>query len=101
MHYVAEAGFAKGGGGYGSDGYDGGFAGQVGDGAEELAAFAFVPIEKIADGGGAEEHDGFEMAGGELVLPFALRLHGEGAIRDDFGDVRADAAKRIGQVRAG
>jgi hypothetical protein len=101
LHYVAKAGVAKRGSGYGSDGYDRGFAGQIGHGAEELAAFAFVPIEKIADGGGAEEQDSFEVAGEELVLPFALRLHGKRAIRDDFGDVRADAAERVGQIRAG
>ena len=88
MHYVAEAGIAEGGCGYWAYGDYCGFAGQVGNGAEDLAAFAFVPIEKIADGGGAEEENGFQVPGGELVLPFAFGLGGEGAIGDDLGDLR-------------
>ena len=89
---VAEASFAEGGCRYGAYGYYCGFAGQVGDGAQDLAAFAFVPIEKIANGGGTEEKDGFDVAGEELFLAFAFGLDGEGAIGDYFGDICADAA---------
>jgi hypothetical protein len=73
----------------------------VGDGAEDGAAFAFVPVEKIADGGGAEEEDGFDVAGKELVLAFAFGLYGEGAIGDYFGDVCADAAEGCGKILTG
>jgi hypothetical protein len=70
----------------------------VGDGAENGAAFAFVPIEKIADGGGAEEKDGFDLAGKELVLAFTFGLYGEGAIGDYFGDVCADATQSVREI---
>jgi hypothetical protein len=101
LNYVAEAGFAEGGGGYRAYGYYRGFAGLVGDGAEDGAAFAFVPVEKIADGGGAEEEDGLDLTGKELALAFAFGLYGEGAIGDYFGDVRADATQSFGEILTG
>src|SRR5260370_35635745 len=89
LHNVAKTSVAKGRRRYRTDRYYCGFAGQVGNEAKHLAAFALVPIEKISDGGGAEEHDTFEVGGRDLALSFAYRFHGEGAISDDFGDVRA------------
>ena len=101
LHNVAKTSVAKGRRRDRTDGYYCGFAGQVGNGAKHVAAFAFVPIEKIADGGGAEEQDSFEVAGKELGLPFALRFRGKRAIGDNFGHSRTETTERVGQLRAG
>jgi len=101
LHDVAKTGLAKGGGGDGAHGDDRGFAGYVGKRAKHLAPFAFVPIEKIADGGRAEEQNSLQPAGKELRLPFAFRFRGERAIGDDFSDVRAETAERVWKLRAG
>ena len=89
LDYVAEAGIAEGGGGYRAYGYYHGLVRLVGHGAEDLAAFGFVPIEKVANGGGAEEQNGFQLSREKLVLAFAFWFGGEGAIGDDFGDLGA------------
>jgi hypothetical protein len=101
LNDVAKAGVAKGGGGDGPDGNDRGFAGQIGNGAKHLATFALVPIEKIANGGRAEEQNSLETAGKELALSFAFRFRGKCAIGDDFSHLRAKTTERVGQLRAG
>jgi hypothetical protein len=101
LHYVAEADIAEGGCCYWAYGDYRGFAGQVGNGAEDLAAFAFVPIEKIADGGGAEEENGFQVSGGKLILSFAFGLGGKCTIGDDFGYLRAETAESVGEIGTG
>jgi len=101
LHDVAKAGFAEGGCGYWPYGYYNGLAGQVGDEAEYLTAFTFIPIEKIAHGGGTEEQNGFQVSGGELILPFARGLGGKCAIGDDFGDLCAEETEGVGKIGTG